>query len=100
MRRTKLVCTIGPATIERVGELVEAGMDVARINFSHGTAERHSLAAERVREAADAAGRTVAILTDLSGPKIRLGEFSDGEVELAAGTTFDLHPEPWPDGDA
>ena len=99
MRRTKLVCTIGPATIDRVGELVDAGMDVARINFSHGDAERHALAADRVRDAAERSGRTVAILADLSGPKIRLGEFSDGEIELAPGDAFDLHPEPWP-GDA
>lgn len=100
MRRTKLVCTIGPATIERAGELVDAGMDVARINFSHGNGERHALAADQVREAALAFGRTVAILVDLSGPKIRLGEFLDGEAHLEPGTVFDLHPEPWPDGDA
>ena len=100
MRRTKLVCTIGPATIERVDELVEAGMDVARVNFSHGNAERHALAADRVRAAAEASGRNVAVLVDLSGPKIRLGDFAAGEVELEPGTGFDLHPEPWPAGDA
>lgn len=100
MRRTKLVCTIGPATLERVGDLVMAGMDVARINFSHGNAERHAVAADRVRQAAEASGRTVAILADLSGPKIRLGDFADGQVELAPGDPFDLHPEPWPAGDA
>lgn len=100
MRRTKLVCTIGPATLERVGELVVAGMDVARINFSHGNAERHAIAADRVRDAAAASGRTVAILADLSGPKIRLGDFTDGQVDLAPGDRFDLHPEPWPAGDA
>jgi len=100
MRRTKLVCTIGPATVDRVGELVDAGMDVARINFSHGTAERHADTADRVREAADAAGRPVAILVDLSGPKIRLGDLTDGEAQLEPGSPFDLHPEPWPEGDA
>ena len=100
MRRTKLVCTIGPATLERVGELVVAGMDVARINFSHGNAERHAVAADRVRDAADASGRTVAVLADLSGPKIRLGDFTDGQVDLAPGDRFDLHSEPWPAGDA
>jgi pyruvate kinase len=100
MRRTKLVCTIGPATIERVHELVEAGMDVARVNFSHGNAERHALAADRVRAAAEASGRNVALLVDLSGPKIRLGDFADGEADLQPGTAFDLHPEPWPAGDA
>jgi len=99
MRRTKLVCTIGPATLDRVGELVDAGMDVARINFSHGNAERHAIAADRVRDAADRSGRTVAILADLSGPKIRLGDFTDGQVDLEPGSVFDLHPEPWPSGD-
>jgi len=97
-RRAKLVCTIGPATIDRVGELVAAGMDVARINFSHGTADDHALAADRVRAAAADAGRVVAILVDLPGPKIRLGELDDGAVTLEAGASFDLHPEPWPHG--
>jgi pyruvate kinase len=99
-RRTKLVCTIGPATVDRVDELVAAGMDVARVNFSHGTPDRHARSVERVRAASDGAGRPVAVLTDLSGPKIRLGDLEAGEVELEAGRPFDLHPEPWPDGDA
>jgi pyruvate kinase len=100
MRRTKLVCTVGPATIDRIGELVDAGMDVARINFSHGRPDRHERAADGVRVAAADAGRNVGILVDLAGPKIRLGEIDGGEAELEPGTTFDLHPEPWPHGDA
>ena len=74
MRATKLVCTIGPATIDRVPDLVAAGMDVARVNFSHGSHEEHARAVERVRVAARQAGRPVAVLADLAGPKIRLGE--------------------------
>ena len=97
-RRAKLVCTIGPATIDRVDELVAAGMDVARINFSHGTPDDHALAADRVRGAASEAGRVVAILVDLPGPKIRLGDIDDDAVTLQAGAPFDLHPEPWPHG--
>lgn len=88
MRHTKLICTIGPATLERVAELVDAGMDVARINFSHGTPERHAQIAERVREASEAAERPVALLTDLSGPKIRLGQLAGDEVVLEAGASF------------
>ena len=95
-RRTKLVCTIGPASVDRVDELVAAGMDVARVNFSHGTPERHARSVERVRAAADA--RPVAVLADLSGPKIRLGDLDEDEAELVAGEPFDLHPEPWPHG--
>jgi pyruvate kinase len=97
-RRTKLVCTIGPATIERVDELVAAGMDVARINFSHGTPDEHAQAADAVRAAADAAGRVVGILVDLPGPKIRLGDLVDGSIDLQTAATFDLHPEPFPHG--
>jgi pyruvate kinase len=97
-RRTKLVCTIGPATTRRVDELVAAGMDVARINFSHGTPDDHALAADRVRAAAEDAGRVVGILVDLPGPKIRLGDLDDDAVALETGATFDLHPEPWPHG--
>ncbi len=84
-RATKLVCTIGPASVDRVDELVRAGMDVARINFSHGTPERHAESVRRVREAAAAAERSVAVMADLSGPKIRLGDVPDGRLELGAG---------------
>jgi pyruvate kinase len=92
MRRTKLVCTIGPASVDRVHELVQAGMDVARLNFSHGTDEDHLRAADAVRRAADQQGRVVAILADLPGPKVRLAELPDGGLELAAGQRFRLGP--------
>ncbi|MBO0851418.1 MAG: pyruvate kinase, partial [Pseudonocardia sp.] len=86
-RRAKIVCTLGPATSspERIRELVRAGMDVARLNFSHGNREDHKQVYQLVREAADAEGRAVGILADLQGPKIRLGRFAAGPVEWRAG---------------
>jgi pyruvate kinase len=92
-RRTKLVCTLGPATADRVDELVAAGMDVARLNFSHGDPSFLGAAAARVREAAQSAGRPVALLGDLSGPKIRLGQLVDGAVTLEPGAAFELRPD-------
>jgi pyruvate kinase len=88
-RRAKIVCTIGPATStpERVRALVDAGMDVARLNFSHGTHEDHEKAYRMVREASDASGRAVGILADLQGPKIRLGRFAAGPVDWLTGET-------------
>jgi pyruvate kinase len=87
MRRTKIVATIGPASRdpEILRRMVEAGMDVARLNFSHGDRELHAESAERVRRAADAAGRQVAILQDLPGPKLRIGALHDGLAELKPG---------------
>jgi pyruvate kinase len=87
MRRTKIVATIGPASRdpETLVRLVEAGMDVARLNYSHGTLEEHAETAQRVREAAGRAGRPVAILQDLPGPKLRIGPLRDGVVELTPG---------------
>lgn len=90
MRRAKIVCTIGPATdsAEAIVDLVNAGMNVARLNMSHGD---HLLHAERVRwirDAARIAGRPVGILADLQGPKIRLGNFVDGEAFLNPGDRF------------
>ncbi len=87
MRRTKIVATIGPASRdpETLKRLVEAGVDVARLNFSHGNLEMHAESAERVRAAASAAGRQVAILQDLPGPKIRIGALRDGLAELKPG---------------
>jgi pyruvate kinase len=86
-RRAKIVCTLGPATssAEALANLVEAGMDVARMNFSHGDHADHEAVYKRVREASDASGRAVGILADLQGPKIRLGRFADGPVEWANG---------------
>lgn len=86
-RRAKIVCTIGPATAtpERMAALIDAGMNVARMNFSHGTQADHESVYRTVRQAAEAAGKPVAVLADLQGPKIRLGKFVDGEAEWTAG---------------
>ncbi len=86
-RRAKIVCTMGPAvgTPEKVRDLVECGMDVARLNFSHGSHTDHAAMYRMVREAADATGRAVGVLADLQGPKIRLGRFADGPVVWATG---------------
>jgi pyruvate kinase len=91
-RRTKIVCTLGPASdsLERIEALIDAGMDCARLNFSHGTHDGHREVAGRVREAARNRGRPVAILGDLCGPKMRVGKFPDGSVELENGQRFVL----------
>jgi pyruvate kinase len=93
-RRTKIVCTLGPATWspERIASLIEAGMDVARINFSHGTLPRHAETIRNVREAARNAGRPIAILGDLQGPKIRVGVLPEA-VELTPGDAITFAPE-------
>lgn len=88
--RTKQVCTIGPASAERIAELVAAGMDVARVNFAHGTPEEHRNYVHAVRAAAHSARRSVAVMVDLPGPKLRLGELAGGELRLAAGAEFTL----------
>src|SRR5919112_3929590 len=87
-RRAKIVCTLGPATgsLEQVTALVESGMDVARLNFSHGAHTDHERAYRMVREASDRTGHAVAILGDLQGPKIRLGTFADGPVQWETGS--------------
>jgi pyruvate kinase len=87
MRRTKIVATIGPASRDpdTLIRMVEAGMDVARLNFSHGNRELHAENADRVRAAAASAGRQVAILQDLPGPKIRIGALAEDIVELKPG---------------
>jgi len=99
-RRAKIVCTLGPATSSpaRVRALVAAGMDVARLNFSHGTREEHADVYREVRAASDAAGRAVGILVDLQGPKIRLGTFEDGGVMLPTGSRFTLTTDPEAEG--
>jgi pyruvate kinase len=88
-RRAKIVCTLGPAThsFEKVRALVYAGMDVARLNFSHGTHEDHAQAYRWIREASDESGRGVGVLVDLQGPKIRLGTFADGSAVWETGET-------------
>ncbi|SNS62995.1 pyruvate kinase [Geodermatophilus saharensis] len=87
-RRAKIVCTLGPATssLEQITALVEAGMDVARLNFSHGSHADHEQAYLNVRKASDSTGHAVAVLADLQGPKIRLGTFADGPVHWATGS--------------
>jgi pyruvate kinase len=94
MRSTKIVATIGPASLELdvLTEMIVAGMDVARLNFAHGTREQHSEIAGRIRAAAERAGRDVAILGDLPGPKLRLGPVAGGVAELGRGTRVVLTP--------
>ena len=101
MRCAKIVATLGPATNtpETLRELVEAGMDVARLNLSHGSHDVHAETYRMVREASDASGRGVGILVDLQGPKIRLGKFASGPVLLENGAEFIVTTEDVP-GDA
>ncbi len=92
MRRAKIVCTMGPAveSPEKVKELIDAGMNMARLNLSHGSYEEHQARLDSVRDAAKAAGRPVAILVDLQGPKIRLARFKAGPHDLARGDIFTI----------
>ena len=101
MRRAKIVATMGPATAEldALRGLIAAGMDVARLNLSHGTHEQHTQQYARIRQAADESGRAVGILADLQGPKIRLGKFASGPVLLNVGDEFVVTTEDVP-GDA
>ncbi|HUP51463.1 MAG TPA: pyruvate kinase [Longimicrobiales bacterium] len=94
MLRTKVVCTLGPATSSRevIRGLVEGGMDLARVNMSHGEHQGHAALIDAVRDEADEAGRPVAILIDLAGPKIRVGDLPE-EIELEVGSTVVLAPE-------
>jgi pyruvate kinase len=91
-RSTKIVATLGPASSspERLAELVAAGIDVVRLNFSHGTAEDHKKRIGILRDAAHKAGRTVGVMADLQGPKIRIGKFAAGPVVIKAGQHFIL----------
>jgi len=92
MRRAKIVCTLGPAveSIEKITELIDAGMNMARLNLSHGGHDEHQKRLDLVRAAAKKANKEVAILVDLQGPKIRLGRFSSGPHELSRGDTFTI----------
>lgn len=91
-RATKIVATIGPASSSRevLQQMIEAGIDVVRLNFSHGKAEDHVERAALVREVAALCGREIAIMADLQGPKIRIGKFKDGKIELQKGAPFIL----------
>jgi pyruvate kinase len=98
-RQTKIVCTIGPATDspDMIRRLMEAGMNVARLNFSHGTREQHARAISLIREISARLRLPVAILQDLSGPKIRIGSMASGSAAaLTGGTTFELVAEEIP----
>lgn len=99
MRRTKIIATLGPATDDpaKLGKLIAAGADVVRINFSHGKAGDRERRVRMVREAADRAGKYVAVLGDLQGPKIRVQRFRDGPVQLEDGQPFILDPAMDPD---
>jgi pyruvate kinase len=92
LRRTKIIATLGPAsnTPEVLEELLRAGVNIVRLNFSHGTADQHAALAEMVRGIAARIGREVGVLADLQGPKIRIEKFADGKVAVRAGQTFDL----------
>ncbi|NQX28524.1 pyruvate kinase [Microbacteriaceae bacterium VKM Ac-2854] len=92
MRRAKIVATLGPATssYENIRAIIDAGVDVARMNLSHGTYDVHEGVYKTVRKAADDAGRAVAVLVDLQGPKIRLGKFEGGPYDLAEGDVFTI----------
>jgi pyruvate kinase len=90
--RTKIVATVGPATShpEKLAELVEAGVDVFRLNFSHGTHDEHTATLDAIRKISDDSGLNLAVLQDLCGPKLRLGPIAGGEVECRAGDGFSL----------
>ncbi|MBC8042298.1 MAG: pyruvate kinase [Rhizobacter sp.] len=96
MKRTKIICTLGPATstLERITALIEAGMNVARLNFSHGTHEDHKARIELIRQASLNTGKQIAIMQDLQGPKIRVGELRDKTVLLKPGEHLRITPNP------
>ena len=92
VRRAKIVCTLGPATSTqaRMEELMKAGLDVARFNMSHGDHSEHLVRLQETRAASKAVGKTIGLLADLQGPKIRLGVFAEGKVELSYGQNFTI----------
>lgn len=92
MRATKIVATLGPASSDPkvLEQMLVAGVDVVRLNFSHGTAKDHQDRATLVREVSKKLGREIAIMADLQGPKIRIGKFADGKIQLEPGDKFIL----------
>ena len=86
-KKTKIICTIGPAVgdVEKICMLIDAGMDAARLNFSHGTHEIHKQYINNIRKASKIKGKIIAIIQDLSGPKIRVGKLENGSIELEEG---------------
>ena len=101
-RRTKIVATLGPASSDRetIAELIDAGVNVFRLNFSHGTRDVHEANVATIRELADEAGRAVGVLQDLQGPKIRVAKFEEGKVALSVGDAFTLTCDDESPGDA
>src|SRR3954453_5831754 len=95
MRRAKIVATLGPATssYEQIRAIIDAGVDVARLNLSPGDYSVHAAVYANVRKAAEDSGRAVGVLVDLQGPKIRLGRFENGPYDLAEGDTFKITTE-------
>ena len=95
MRRTKIVCTIGPASesIEKLKSLMNAGMNVARLNFSHGNHEEHRERIRNIRQAAKETGKNIAILLDTKGPEIRTHTLKNGEAELKKGSEVHVYME-------
>lgn len=94
MRRTKIIATMGPAVAEydKIAELIGAGMDVARLNFSHGDYQQHKQLADWIRRASQAQGRPIAIIQDIQGPKIRVGTFPNGSIELTRDSEIKITP--------
>ena len=90
LRRTKIVATLGPATDDPavLRDMIHAGLNVVRINFSHGDAAEHEQRVRQLREVSKACGQEIAVMGDLQGPKIRLKRFADGEVDLQDGQSF------------
>src|SRR5439155_890615 len=95
MRRAKIVCTLGPASTsqEMMEKLLDAGMDVARLNFSHGSHEQHKDVIDRIRTASLRVRKGVGILQDLQGPKIRTGKVKDDSIELEDGKEIEITTE-------
>jgi pyruvate kinase len=92
LRRTKIIATLGPSTDDpkMLDKIVKAGVDVVRLNFSHQTADVHKKRLEQLRECARSNGRTIGVIADLQGPKIRTESFRDDKIELSEGDTFTL----------
>lgn len=92
MKRTKIICTVGPSVdnVDLLSKMMKAGMDLARFNFSHGSHEDHYKRLQLVQEASSKAGKIVATIADTKGPEMRLGLFAEGKVELKEGNEFDL----------
>src|SRR5699024_9181315 len=95
MKKTKIVCTIGPASEnpETLYQLIKSGMNVARLNFSHGDFEEHGSRIKNIREAAKRAGKNVGILLDTKGPEIRTHDMAEKEIELVAGNEIIISME-------